>query len=132
MDWAAFRAPPPFRPLTVLCGRNRGRISGRMHPSDAEPPSPAPLSAELDRTGVPARDRSPPTPRSERADSGTAAAADAGFAATEALSRAHIGPEHDPAATLPAPVPDRADGLAGGPEDAGAGSSAQDILAPGE
>src|SRR5206468_305907 len=48
------------------------------------------------------------------------ATADAGFEATEARPTAHIEPEHDPAATPPAP------------EDAGAGSAAQDLVRPGE
>src|SRR4051795_2003248 len=103
-----------------------------MPPPDTVAPSPAPLSAEFDRTGMPARDRSPPTPPSERAHPATPATADAGFEATEARPTAHIEPEHDPAATLPAPVPDRAHTVEGGPEDAGAGSAAQDLVRPGE
>src|SRR5947209_19967527 len=91
-----------------------------MPPPDTVAPSPAPLSAEFDRTGMPARDRSPPTPPSERAHPASPATADAGFEATEARPTAHIEPEHDPAATPPAP------------EDAGAGSAAQDLVRPGE
>src|SRR5438105_976077 len=125
MDSGACWPAPPFRPLIVLCGRERGgaRVGG-MDESDAAAPFPAPPEAGLAPSAPPATDQTgpadppmSPVPMLERADEAGPAAPVADLEPTEALGSEQTRPEPDSATLRPPLAPDRADAFDDGPDE---------------